>query len=62
VIRRMLAQAAERVNRGGLVLTEIAPEQLERVMAEAATLFPDARIRSATDLLEMPRAVAIEVD
>jgi release factor glutamine methyltransferase len=62
VTRRMLAQAAERVNRGGLVLTEIAPEQLEPVMAEAATLFPDARIRSATDLLEMPRAVAIEVD
>ncbi len=62
VIRRMLAQAAERVNRGGLVLTEIAPEQLDRVMAEAATLFPDARIRSAKDLLEMPRAVAIEVD
>ena len=62
VIRRMLAQAAERVNRGGLVLTEIAPEQLERVMAEAATLFPDARIRSASDLLEMPRAVAIELD
>ena len=61
VIRRMLAQAAERVNRGGLVLTEIAPEQLDRVMAEAATLFPDARIRSAKDLLEMPRAVAIEV-
>ena len=62
VIRRMLAQAAERVNRGALVITEIAPEQLERVMAEAATLFPDARIRSARDLLEMPRAVAIEVD
>ncbi len=62
VIRRMLAQAAERVNRGGIVLTEIAPEQLDRVMAEAATLFPDARIRSAMDLLEMPRAVAIEVD
>ena len=62
VIRPMLAQAAERVNRGGLVLTEIAPEQLERVMAEAATLFPDARIRSARDLLGLPRAVAIEVD
>ncbi len=61
VIRRMLAQAAERVNRGGLVLTEIAPEQLDRVMAEAATLFPDARIRFARDLLDMPRVVAIEV-
>ncbi len=62
VIRRMLAQAAERINPGGLVLTEIAPEQLERVMAEAAALFPGARIRSARDLLEMPRAVAIEID
>ncbi len=62
VIRRMLAQAAERVSRGGLVITEIAPEQLERVMAEAARLFPDARIRSARDLFEMPRAVVIEVD
>ena len=62
VIRRMLAQATERVNRGGLVLTEIAPEQLEPVMAEAATLFPDARIRCARDLLEMPRTVAIDVD
>ena len=62
VIRRMLAQAAARVNRGGLVLTEIAPEQLGRVMGEAASLFPDACIRSARDLLEMPRAVAIEVD
>ena len=62
VIRRMLAQAARSVNRGGLVLTEIAPDQLERVMAEAARLFPHARIRSAMDLLKMPRVVAIDVD
>ena len=62
VIRRMLSQAAERVNRGGLVLTEIAPDQLERVMAEAARLFPHARVRSAMDLLAMPRVVAIDVD
>ena len=59
VIRRLIAQAAHRLNSGGLMLIEISPEQAGDVAAMAQAHFADAAVSVATDMLGLARCVAV---
>lgn len=59
VIRRLLAQAAHRLNSGGLMLIEISPEQADDAAALAQTHFDGAAVSVAADTLGLARCVAV---
>ena len=59
VIRRLIAQAAHRLNSGGLMLIEISPEQADDVTAMAQAHFADAAVSAAADMLGLARCVMI---
>ena len=59
VIRRLIAQAAHRLNSGGLMLIEISPEQADDVAAMAQAHFADAAVSAAADILGLARCVAV---
>ena len=59
VIRRLIAQAAHRLNSGGIMLIEISPEQADEVAAITQAHFADAAVSVATDMLGLARCVAV---
>ena len=59
VIRRLIAQAAHRLNSGGLMLIEISPEQSDDVAALAQTHFDGAAVSVAADMLGLARCVIV---
>ncbi len=59
VIRRLIAQAAQRLNSGGLMLIEISPEQAADVAATAQAHFAGAAVSVAADMLGLARCVAV---
>lgn len=61
IIRRLLEQARERVNRGGLILLEISEEQGREAESLAKTLYPTARIRVHKDLELLDRALEVRL-
>lgn len=58
-IRRLIAQAAHRLNSGGLMLIEISPEQADDVAAAARAHFAGAAVSVAADMLGLARCVAV---
>lgn len=58
--RRLIAQAARRLNRGGLLLAEIAPEQAEAALGLAQAAFPGATAWVAEDGMGRARCVGAE--
>lgn len=59
VIRRLIAQAAHRLNSGGLMLIEISPEQADDVAATAQAHFAGAAVSVAVDMLGLARCVEV---
>ena len=55
----LLRQAPSVIRPGGMVLLEIAPHHLERVLNAGREAFPEAEVSHVRDLLELPRAVKI---
>ncbi|MCB2178467.1 peptide chain release factor N(5)-glutamine methyltransferase [bacterium] len=60
VIERLLAQAAERLAPGGLILLEIEDSLPEETKAAARRYFPQAAITAHDDLAGLPRIVSIQ--
>lgn len=58
-MRRLIAQAAHRLNSGGLMLIEISPEQADDVAALAQAHFADAAVSVAADTLGLARCVTV---
>ena len=61
VIRRLLAAAPARLNAGGALFVEIAPEQLGEVTTLARRNFPGARIEGRRDGMGLARVVCVYV-
>ena len=59
VIRRLFLQAPGRIRAEGVLIVEIAPQQLEPVTRMARAAFPSARVSFARDLLGLPRVVSV---
>ena len=59
VIRRLIAQAAHRLNSGGLMLIEISPEQADDVAAAAQAHFSNAAVAVVADMLGLARCVMV---
>ena len=59
-IRRLLWQAPGYLRPNGLLLVEVAPEQLESVLQIAGEAFPGAKVSFASDLLGLPRVISVE--
>lgn len=58
--RRLIAQAARRLNRGGLLLAEIAPEQAGLALGLAQAAFPGATTWVAEDGMGRARCVGVD--
>ena len=58
VTERLLRQASSRLRPGGLVLVEIAADQLDPTLALAERTLPGARVSYTRDLLGLPRVVS----
>ncbi len=61
VVRRLLADAPARLNAGGALFVEIAPEQLGEVRRLARRIFPGARVTHREDGLGLARVVCVGV-
>ncbi len=61
VVRRLLADAPARLNAGGALFVEIAPEQLGEALRLAEASFPGARVTHREDALGLARAVCVYV-
>ena len=59
VARRLLADAPARLNAGGALFVEIAPEQLDEVQRLARRSFPGARVTHRKDALGLARVVCV---
>ena len=59
VIARLLSQAPSRLRAGGLLLIEIAPDQLRAVVRMGKRAFPSARISFHRDLAGRLRVVGV---
>jgi len=59
VIRRLLAQASDRLSSDGALFVEIDPPLTEPVMGMARSLFPLATVFILPDLLGLPRVVGV---
>lgn len=60
LVARLIAQAATRLARPGLLLLEIDPRQAPRVGALAAQALPEARVSIVRDLAGWERVVCVE--
>ena len=60
-VRRLLAEAPGRLNAGGGLFVEIAPEQLGEAQGMARASFPGARVGYREDALGLPRVVCVYV-
>lgn len=59
LVRRMLAQAPEKLNSPGIILLELDPEQFPATEALALQHFPDAEITAEQDLTRRDRIMVI---
>lgn len=59
LIAGLLRQAPSTVRPGGMVLTEIGPDQIGRVLDAGRRAFPEAEVSQLRDLLGLPRVVRI---
>ena len=59
VVRQLLADAPGRLNAGGALFVEIAPEQLDEVRRFARRCLPEARVTHREDALGLPRVVCV---
>ncbi len=59
LVRRMLAQAPEKLNSPGIILLELDPEQFPAAKAVALQHFPDAEITAEQDLSHRDRIMVI---
>jgi release factor glutamine methyltransferase len=59
IVARLLRQAPSHLRHGGLLVVEIAPQQLERVLHMGMETFPTASVSHVRDLLGLPRALRI---
>ena len=59
VVRRLLAQAPEKLNSPGIILLELDPEQFPAVQSIALQHFPDAEITAEQDLTHRDRIMVI---
>ncbi len=59
LVRRLLAQAPEKLNSPGIILLELDPEQFPAAEAEALKHFPDAEITTEQDLSHRDRIMVI---
>ena len=57
VVRRLLEDAPRRLNAGGRLFVEIAPEQLGEVQRLTRSSFPGERVTHCEDALGLPRVV-----
>ena len=57
VVRRLLEDAPRRLNAGGRLFVEIAPEQLGEVQRLTRSSFPGERVMHCEDALGLPRVV-----
>ena len=62
VIRRLLEQAPSRLNKGGAILLEIDPHQVEPLTEQARRLFPGAAISTEQDMAHLDRILVIEYE
>lgn len=60
VTERLLMEATAHLNERGQALVEIAPQQLESVVAVAQQAFPSATVGFDRDLLGLPRVVVVK--
>lgn len=60
LVRRLLAEAGERLLPGGALILEIDPRQSEAAQAAARGCFPAARIRVERDLAARERILVVE--
>ena len=61
VVRRLLAEAPARLNAGGALFVEIAPEQMGEAQGMARASFPGARVGYREDALGLARVVCVYV-
>ncbi len=61
IVKRLFRQAPSYIRPGGLLVVEIAPSQVESVLAMGRDAFPTARVSFSRDLLGLPRAVTVEL-
>ena len=59
LVRRLLAQAPEKLNSPGIILLELDPEQFPAAEALALEKFPDAEITAEQDLTHRDRIMVI---
>ena len=59
LVRRLLAQAPEKLNSPGIILLELDPEQFPAAEALALQRFPDAEITAEQDLTRRDRIMVI---
>ena len=59
LVRRLLAQAPEKLNSPGIILLELDPEQFPAAQALALQQFPDAEITAEQDLSRRDRIMVI---
>ena len=59
LVRRLLAQAPEKLNSPGIILLELDPEQFPAVQSIALQHFPDAEITAEQDLTHRDRIMVI---
>lgn len=60
LLRRLLAQAPAKLKRGGCMLVELSPEQMDDAERMAQAAFPSARVSHAHDLLGLARVLIIK--
>ena len=60
VTRRLIRGAPDYLRPGGRLLVEIAPEQLNAVIGEAAETFPGAEVHFERDLSGSPRLLVVD--
>jgi len=59
LVRRLLAQAPQKLNSPGIILLELDPEQFPAVEQAALQHFPDAEITAEQDLSRRDRIMVI---
>lgn len=62
LIRRLLAEAPDRMNPGGLILLEIEANQGDSVTALAQKVFPQAQVNLIFDFNDLPRLVRVQLN
>ncbi len=59
IIKRFLDQTRDRINKGGLILIEVDPRNVQKLKKYAKNIYPDAKIEIKKDLAKLDRVIKI---